>query len=354
MADRMGVRLDGATLGLTEPRELVSQPVVPGSIQVPPDGQPIVLMPECQTIGGYPQIGHVISADLPKLARAWPGTPIRFREVSLDEARRAWLEQQALGPPPAGPDPEQQRLARWRWQLAALARQPRIEAPGRILLRRRQSSADDPARSPAHGAVLAEALAQAGEAGVTVTPAAAGPAGFRLAWPEPQDLTISVVVLSRDRPDLLAACLASVEASRGPVRLEWLVVDNGSRLEATAALLRHWQQRPGASCRRLEMDEPFHWSRLNNRAAAEATMRAEAAAALETVGIACATGSMVSYMSHMGLAASLMLDFRCVIVPRFVYATGDAFKDGKLADEAVQTRMAELCGSLSDLARRRM
>lgn len=74
----------------------------------------------------------------------------------------------------------------------------------------------------------------------------------------------------------------------------------------------------------------------------------------KTVGIACATGSMVSYMSHMGLASSLMLDFRCVIVPRFVYATGDAFKDGKLADEAVQTRMAELCGSLMDLARRRM
>ncbi len=94
MADRMGVRLDGAALGLSEPRELVSQAVVPGSIQVPPDGQPIVLMPECQTIGGYPQIGHVMSADLPKLARAWPGTPIRFREVSLDEARRAWLEQE--------------------------------------------------------------------------------------------------------------------------------------------------------------------------------------------------------------------------------------------------------------------
>lgn len=74
----------------------------------------------------------------------------------------------------------------------------------------------------------------------------------------------------------------------------------------------------------------------------------------KTVGIACATGSMVSYMSHVGLAASLMLDFRCVIVPRFVYATGEAFKDGKLVDEGVQTRMAELCGSLLDLARRRM
>lgn len=187
--------------------------------------------------------------------------------------RRAWLEQQALGPPATGHDPEQQRLARWRWQLTALAQGPRIETPGRILLRRRQAAADDPGRSQAHGAVLAEALAQAGEAGVTVTPAAgapASPAGFRLAWPEPQGLTISVVVLSRDRPDLLAGCLASVEASRGPVRLEWLLVDNGSRLEATAALLRHWQQRPGACCRRLELDEPFHWSRLNNRAAAEA------------------------------------------------------------------------------------
>jgi antagonist of KipI len=69
---------------------MVSQPVAAGSVQVPPDGLPIVLMSERQTIGGYPQIGHVISADLPLLARAWPGTDLRFREVSLDEARAAW------------------------------------------------------------------------------------------------------------------------------------------------------------------------------------------------------------------------------------------------------------------------
>jgi KipI family sensor histidine kinase inhibitor len=94
MSDRMGVRLDGAALDLADLREMVSQPVAPGSVQVPPNGQPIVLMPECQTIGGYPQIGHVISADLPELARAWPGTPIRFREVSLDEARHAWQQQE--------------------------------------------------------------------------------------------------------------------------------------------------------------------------------------------------------------------------------------------------------------------
>jgi len=94
MSDRMGVRLEGAALDLAELREMVSQPVVPGSVQVPSNGKPIALMPECQTIGGYPQIGHVISADLPKLARAWPGTQVRFREVSLDEARRAWQEQE--------------------------------------------------------------------------------------------------------------------------------------------------------------------------------------------------------------------------------------------------------------------
>ncbi len=86
-ADRMGARLSGAPLELAAPREMISQPVVCGSVQVPPDGQPIVLLAERQTIGGYPQIGHVISADLPQLARAWPGTPIQFREVTWDEAR---------------------------------------------------------------------------------------------------------------------------------------------------------------------------------------------------------------------------------------------------------------------------
>ncbi len=90
--DRTGMRLNGPPLHLTEPRGLVSQPVVAGSIQVPPDGVPVILMSECQTIGGYPQIGHVISADLPSLARALPGTPVTFREVSLAEAREAWLE----------------------------------------------------------------------------------------------------------------------------------------------------------------------------------------------------------------------------------------------------------------------
>lgn len=92
--DRTGARLDGPLLMRSGDREMVSQPVVRGSIQVPPDGKPILLLSECQTIGGYPQIGHVISADIPALARALPGTPLRFVEVGLEEARAAWREHQ--------------------------------------------------------------------------------------------------------------------------------------------------------------------------------------------------------------------------------------------------------------------
>ena len=94
MSDRTGARLAGPELTLRETREMASQPVCAGSVQVPPDGRPIVLLGERQTIGGYPQIGHVISADLPLLARAWPGTNLRFREVSPAEARAAWREMQ--------------------------------------------------------------------------------------------------------------------------------------------------------------------------------------------------------------------------------------------------------------------
>ncbi len=92
-SDRMGARLTGTALPLVEAREMISQPVACGSVQVPPDGQPIVLLAERQTIGGYPQIAQVISVDLPKLARAWPATPVKFREVSVEEARE--LVQQA-------------------------------------------------------------------------------------------------------------------------------------------------------------------------------------------------------------------------------------------------------------------
>ena len=64
------------------------------------------------------------------------------------------------------------------------------------------------------------------------------------------------------------------------------------------------------------------------------------------VGFLCAAGGMNSYMSVMAFANSLMLDFRCVIIPRFVYATGDAFSDDKLKDQKVAKRIEEVAADL--------
>jgi antagonist of KipI len=90
-SDRMGYRLDGPALELEHPLELVSEPVAFGTVQLPPGGKPIVLMADRQTTGGYPRVLEVASADLSLLAQASPGTRVRFREVSLDEAQRLYL-----------------------------------------------------------------------------------------------------------------------------------------------------------------------------------------------------------------------------------------------------------------------
>jgi FMN reductase len=70
----------------------------------------------------------------------------------------------------------------------------------------------------------------------------------------------------------------------------------------------------------------------------------------KVVGFLCASGGPGSYMSIMSLASSLMLDFRCVIVPRFVYAGGAAFVDGKIVDPKILTRVAECVRATTDLA----
>ncbi|HSY53358.1 MAG TPA: biotin-dependent carboxyltransferase family protein [Opitutaceae bacterium] len=91
-SDRMGLRLAGPQLERRAGAgELVSSPVAPGTVQVPPDGQPIVLMADAQTLGGYPKIAHVISVDLPLLAQLKPGDTAHFQEVALEEAHRLWL-----------------------------------------------------------------------------------------------------------------------------------------------------------------------------------------------------------------------------------------------------------------------
>jgi antagonist of KipI len=91
-ADRMGVRLDGPKLERVDHRDLLSEPVAPGVIQVPPAGAPIILLGDCQTVGGYPKIAHVISIDLPIAAQLRPGDEVRFIEVSLADAHRLLMQ----------------------------------------------------------------------------------------------------------------------------------------------------------------------------------------------------------------------------------------------------------------------
>lgn len=89
--DRMGMRLQGPALAHLSPAaaDIVSDGVTPGAIQVPANGQPIVLLADCQTVGGYPKLATVISADLPRLAQARPGTALRFQAVDAGAARQA-------------------------------------------------------------------------------------------------------------------------------------------------------------------------------------------------------------------------------------------------------------------------
>ena len=94
-ADRMGYRLQGPQLERPTETELLSSAVTFGTVQVPAGGQPIVLLADHQTTGGYPRIAQVITADFSALAQARPGQRLRFQEVTLDEAQALYLAQEA-------------------------------------------------------------------------------------------------------------------------------------------------------------------------------------------------------------------------------------------------------------------
>jgi antagonist of KipI len=91
-SDRMGYRLEGATLSLRQPLELLSEGVTFGTVQLPPGGAPIVLMADAQTTGGYPRVGEVASVDLPLIAQLKPGDRLRFRLISLEDAQALYLD----------------------------------------------------------------------------------------------------------------------------------------------------------------------------------------------------------------------------------------------------------------------
>jgi 5-oxoprolinase (ATP-hydrolysing) subunit C len=87
----MGMRLDGPVLQHRDAasRDIVSDAVIPGAIQVPGHGQPIVLLADAQTVGGYPKIATVISADLSRLATRKPGETVRFARVNTAAGEQA-------------------------------------------------------------------------------------------------------------------------------------------------------------------------------------------------------------------------------------------------------------------------
>lgn len=91
-SDRMGMRFEGSPLpahaGADHARS-VSRPVLPGAVQLPPDGRPILLLADAQTMGGYPVIGHVVAADLRLAAQLRPGHDVRWRPCTLEEAHAA-------------------------------------------------------------------------------------------------------------------------------------------------------------------------------------------------------------------------------------------------------------------------
>jgi antagonist of KipI len=93
-SDRMGYRLQGASLGQPNSADLLSEGVAFGTIQLPPDGNPIVLMADRQVTGGYPRIGDVASVDLGLAAQLKPGDRVRFERISLTQAQQLWVVQE--------------------------------------------------------------------------------------------------------------------------------------------------------------------------------------------------------------------------------------------------------------------
>ena len=90
--DRMGYRLEGKEIAHATGADIVSDGIVMGAVQVPSSGQPIILMADRQSTGGYTKIATVVTADLPLLAQAQAGTVIRFRKVDVEEAQKLLKE----------------------------------------------------------------------------------------------------------------------------------------------------------------------------------------------------------------------------------------------------------------------
>ena len=88
--DRMGMRLEGIKLENIKKTNIKSEGLVKGTIQIPPDGKPIIMLSDHGTLGGYPKLGVVISADYDKLVQITPGSKIKFKEIKLNDAENLY------------------------------------------------------------------------------------------------------------------------------------------------------------------------------------------------------------------------------------------------------------------------
>jgi len=93
-SDRMGYRLSGEKIELKEKLEMISEEVSVGTIQIPPDGNPIILLADRQTAGGYPKIAHVASVDIQKIVQLKPNDKIEFKKITLREAEKLYFERE--------------------------------------------------------------------------------------------------------------------------------------------------------------------------------------------------------------------------------------------------------------------
>jgi biotin-dependent carboxylase-like uncharacterized protein len=93
-SDRMGYRISGPKLQVRDPRQILSEATVFGAVQVPQGGDPIILMADRQTMGGYPKIACLASVDLPSLAQSRPADEISFKLISLEEAQQLDLDRE--------------------------------------------------------------------------------------------------------------------------------------------------------------------------------------------------------------------------------------------------------------------
>ena len=118
-SDRIGYRLNGPTIAHKAGPDIISDGIPSGAVQVPADGQPIVLLADRGTTGGYTKIATLISADLPRLAQAMPSDEVTFARVSLEDANRALREQEDRLDQIETVDPDAERA--WAVRAAAAA-----------------------------------------------------------------------------------------------------------------------------------------------------------------------------------------------------------------------------------------